>query len=222
MTKKTSATLKRTLNESKKRTFLDSPAWDAIVRNIQGIHTSDGTLSVLLDFERVLDNADIYAFKNWSLGELVDGPDVRRYDVACTFMWPKELMPDPRGAKRLLPYGCTIEFKKTDIKVPVQIESPDDFKPGTHYPKMVDREVWLVHIVMPKELLQDIREGSIDIADQEIDLEDLDDAYQADYDDERYKDDEKNEGDDMGMGMGAPLGGPGLGMPPAPGGLPGL
>jgi hypothetical protein len=127
MMKNTSVSSKKSLSESKKRTFLDTPAWDAIVRNIDGIHTSDGTLSVLLDFERVLDNADLYAFKNWSLGELVDGPAIRRYDVAATFMWPKKLMPDPRGAKRLLPYGCTIEFKKTTLKVPVQIETPDDF-----------------------------------------------------------------------------------------------
>lgn len=172
----------------KKKTFIDSPEWTAIVNNIKGIMFSDSTMSTLMDFERVLDKADIYAFKNWGLGELVDGPIIGRYTVTCTFMWPKPLMPDPRGAKRLLPIGCKVGFKKTSIKVPIQIKEPSDFKSGTHYPKLVDRKVWLVNIVMPKRLMADIMEGSVDIAEQEIDLEDLDDAYSKDYDTAALKD----------------------------------
>lgn len=178
---------KNTLSEGKKTTFLDSPKWNEIVNNIQGIMVSDGTMSTLLDFERVLDEADIYAYRNWEFGELVDGPIIRRYEVICTFMWPAGMMPDPRGAKRLLPLGCTVKFKKTTLKVPIQIKDPSDFKPGTHYPKLIDRKVWLVNIVMPKELMNDIREGSIDLAGQTIDLDDLDDAYAKDYDTDSLK-----------------------------------
>jgi hypothetical protein len=167
---------------SKNKTFIDSPEWSRIVDNIKGIMMSDSVMETLMDFERVLDEADIYAFKNWGLGELVDGPVIKRYEVQCTFMWPKKMMPDPRGAKRLLPLGCEIGFKQATIKVPVKIDTPDDFKPGTHYPKLVDREVWLVRIVVPKQLMEDVREGSVDIADQTIDTEDLDDAYAKDYD----------------------------------------
>jgi hypothetical protein len=126
------------------------------------------------------------------------------------------VMPDPRGAKRLLPLGCNVKFKKTSIKVPIQIQEPDDFKPGTHYPKLVDRKVWLVNITMPKELMNDIREGSIDLAGQNIDLEDLDDAYAQDYDTDDLKDYENEEGAEQtpagpaggapDMGMGAPGG----------------
>lgn len=193
----------------KKTTFIDSPDWTAIVNNIKGIMTSDSTLVNLMDFERVLDEADIYAFKNWGLGELVDGPLIKRYTVTCTFMWPSKLMPDPRGAKRLLPLGCKVGFKKTDIKVPIQIEKPSDFKPGTHYPKMIERQVWLVNIVMPRRLMDDIREGSIDIAEQTIDLDDLDDAYSKDYDTEAVKDeDSQNQSGGAGQTMQAP-GGPG-------------
>jgi hypothetical protein len=61
-------------------------------------------------------------------------------------------MPDPRAAKRLLSVGCNIKFKKTEIKVPVEIKDPGDYKPGTHFPKMTTRKVWLVSIEMPKEL----------------------------------------------------------------------
>lgn len=172
---------------SKQKTFIDSPQWEEIVQNVKGILTSDGTMSTLLDFERVLSEADIYAFKNWELGELVDGPIIRRYEVVCTFMWPTGIMPDPRGAKRLLPLGCTVKFKKTSLKVPVKIKDPSDFKPGTHYPKLVERKVWLVNIIMPKYIMNDIREGSVDLAGQTIDLEDLDDAYAKDYDTDSLK-----------------------------------
>lgn len=172
---------------TKKTTFLDSPQWEEIVQNVKGIMTSNGTMSTLLDFERVLSEADIYAYKNWELGELVDGPIIRRYEVICTFLWPTGIMPDPRGAKRLLSLGCTVKFKKTTLKVPVEIKNPSDFKPGTHYPKLIDRKVWLVNIIMPKALMNDIREGSIDLAGQTIDLEDLDDAYAKDYDTDNLK-----------------------------------
>jgi hypothetical protein len=211
---KTKKSIKAKLNEAKKTTFIDSPEWTAIVNNIQTILTSDGTMNALLDFERVIDNADVYAFKNWRLGELVDGPIVKRYDITCTFMWPTGLMPDPRGAKRLLPLGCQVGFKKIKIKVPIEIKRPSDFKPGTHYPRMIDREVWLVNIVMPRRLMDDIRDGTIEIADQNIDLEDLDRAYEKDYD---KSDANKTNQAGQPPGMpGGPMGGP-PGMSPSPG-----
>lgn len=166
----------------KKKTFLDSPDWVEIVNNVKGIMTSDGTMATLLDFERCLSDADIYAFKNWEYGELVDGPIVGRYSVTCTFMWPANLMPDPRGAKRLLPLGCDVKFKKTTVKVPVKITEPDDYKPGTHYPRLTPKKVWLINIEIPKDLMNDIREGSVDVAEQTIDLDDLETAYEKDYD----------------------------------------
>jgi hypothetical protein len=171
-----------------------------------------------MDFERVLDESDLYAFRNWELGELVDGPAAKRYSVACTFMYPHKLMPDPRGAKRLLAVGCNIKFKKTEIKVPVEIKDPGDYKAGTHFPKMTTREVWLIRIEMPKTIMNDIREGSIDLAGQTIDLSDLDEAYSDDLDKEGNETEEKQQGQDIGMGPlpSAPGGAP---MPGAPGGM---
>ena len=91
------------------------------------------------------------------------------------------------------------------------IDSPDDYKPGTHYPKLEEREVWLVRIEMPRELMDDIREGSIDLAGQTIDLDELDSAY----DDDLQKEDTEG-GEDQSQqsqGMDQSMGG---GMPPAP------
>jgi hypothetical protein len=209
---------------SKKYTALDAPGWLDIVKNIDNVMISDGIMAVLFDVERVLDEADLYTFKNWGLGELVHGPEVNRYDVSATFMWPKSLMPDPRGGKRLVTLGCTVEFKKTTVKSPIQIKTPDDFLAGTKYPKMIDRDVWLVNITVPKTLLNDIREGTVDLADKSIELEDLDSAYEKDYDDADASgtEDTSDTADAMG-GMGAdPMGGMGGGMNGAMGGLPPL
>lgn len=154
----------------------------SIVNTVKGVMTSDGTMSVLLDYERVLDDLDIYAFKNWELGELVQGPDIGRYSTTCIFMWPYKLMPDPRAVKRLLAVGCEIKWMETEIKVPVEVENYDDLVPGTNYPKGAKRKVWLVKITIPMDLMDDIKQGSIDLAGSTIDLEDLDTAYSEDLD----------------------------------------
>lgn len=179
--------------------FFNSIDFPSIIDTVKGIFTSDGSISVLLDFERVLDEADLYAFKNWELGELVQGPSVKRYSVSCIFMYPYKLMPDPRGAKRLLSIGCSIKFKKTKIEVPVEVKNYDDYMPGTRYPKSIKREVWLVYIEMPKDLMDDIKEGSIDLAGQQIDLQELDDAYAEDLDKEDTSEEEAQQ-EDQAMG----------------------
>ena len=162
--------------------FFDNVDYVSIIDTIKGIYTSDGSMSTLLDFERVLDEADIYAFRNWDLGELVQGPDVKRYSVSCVFMWPYKLMPDPKGAKRLASVGCKVKFAKSKIKVPVEIENYEDYVAGTRYPKMKERPIWFVFIEIPNELLDEIREGSVDLAGQDIDLGELDDSYEDDLD----------------------------------------
>jgi hypothetical protein len=162
--------------------FFNDIDYVSIVSTVKGIFTSDGSMNTLLDFERVLDEADLYAYRNWELGELVQGPDVRRYSVVCVFMWPYKLMPNPKGARRLVSIGCKVKFAKSEVKVPVEIENYDDYIPGTRYPKSKEKPVWFVYIEIPKSLLDDIKEGTIDLAGQDIDLEELDTSYDDDLD----------------------------------------
>ena len=100
-------------------------------------------------------------------------------------------MPDPRGARRLLPFDCDVRFKKTTMKVPVKIEDPSDYRPGTHKAKIMEQKIWLVEISIPKALMSDIRTGSVELEDQDIDLADLDDAYEQDLDKEEFQSDEQ-------------------------------
>lgn len=174
-----------------KEIFKNKEDYWQVADNIRDIYMSDGSIATLLDFERVLDEVDLYAFKNWELGELVAGPDIGKYRVTCTFMWPLKLMPDPRGARRLLPFDCVVEYMKKEIKIPVRINDPSDYIPGTAKAKLTTKEVWLVSITMPKALMNDIRTGSIEMEDQDIELDDLDQAYEQDLDKDSMQSDEQ-------------------------------
>jgi hypothetical protein len=171
--------------------FKDGADYWQVAENIRDIYLSEGSLLTLLDFERVLDELDLYAFKNWAIGELVAGPNIGKYRVTCIFMWPEKLMPDPRGARRLLPFDCEVRYKRTLMQVPMKIEDPSDYRPGTKKARLVEKKIWLVEITMPKALMSDIRTGSVELEDQDIDLEDLDSAYEQDLDQESYQNDQQ-------------------------------
>jgi hypothetical protein len=106
-------------------------------------------------------------------------------------MWPYKLMPDPRGGERLLDYDCEVYYSKDTLEYPVKVENPDDYEPGTKMPKMAKKPIWLVTIVMPKKLMQEIQQGSLDLESATLDLEDIEQAYEegddstASYDQEQ-------------------------------------
>jgi hypothetical protein len=125
-----------------------------------------------------LDELDLYVFANWKQGELVEGPVYEKYFVSCTFMWPYKLMPDPRGGERLLDYDCEVYYSKDTLEYPVKVENPDDFEPGTKMPKMGKKPVWLVTVVMPKKLMQEINQGSLELESATLDMEDVEQAYE--------------------------------------------
>lgn len=130
-----------------------------VIKNLQTLSESNSSFKVLKDFERVLDELDLYVFKNWDEGELVSGPDVSRYSVTCRFMWEAEEMPDPAGAKRLSDYGCEVKYIKDYILIPRKIKDPSDYRPGTKKGKIDAHPIWVVEIEMPKKLMQDVDIG---------------------------------------------------------------
>lgn len=130
-----------------------------VIRNLQTLSENNDAFQVLKDFERVLDELDIYVFKNWEEGELIAGPNVSRYSVTCKFMWPEKEMPDPQGGKRLSHYGCRVDYVREKILVPRKIKDPSDYRPGTKKGKIDAHPVWEVTIEMPKKLMQDVSIG---------------------------------------------------------------
>jgi hypothetical protein len=155
-----------------------SKAIHDVIENTKEIFMTDSSLTSLLDFERVLDELDLYVFAHWKEGELVEGPIYEKYFVTCTFMWPYKMMPDPRGGERLLDYDCEVYYSKDTLEYPIKVETPDDFEPGTKMPKMKKTLVWLVKIVMPKKLMQEIQQGSLELESATLDLEDIESAYE--------------------------------------------
>lgn len=131
-----------------------------IIKNTQNLYALSPSLDTLKDFERVIDELDVYVFKNWEDGELLSGPKDSRHFVTCSFMWPADQMPDPTGGKRLLDKGCKVTYKKDTLYKPREIKSPDDYRPGTVKAKIDGHDIWVVEIRMPKTLIGSFKIGT--------------------------------------------------------------
>jgi len=113
-----------------------------VIKNVESIYSANSSLSTLKDFERVLDEMDMYVYKNWQDGELAEGPLVERHWIKASFMWPMEKMPDPMAAKRLLDYGCKVRYERTHLLEPREVKTHDDLRPGTQKGKLDRNPVW--------------------------------------------------------------------------------
>lgn len=140
-----------------------------IIHNIEQIYGSNNSLNMLKDFERVLDELDMYVYENWIDGELVSGPHEKRYFVECTFMWEYDKMPEPIAGKRLIEYGCTVEFAESKIAKVRKIKKPEDIRPGTRKGKIDYEKIWMVKISIPKKLMNDVDQGYRNLDQNKVD-----------------------------------------------------
>ena len=126
-----------------------------VLRNIKKIYASDNVIGALINMEKVFDDVNVYAYKNWGKGELIEGPIRNKYDTTATFMWDINEMPDPDAGERILNVGGQVAYKK-DIKlVPRKIKSYSDYRPGTKKGKLDEMPVWLVKISVPNTVIED-------------------------------------------------------------------
>lgn len=139
-----------------------------LIKNVERIYDSNTSFQVLKDFERVLDELDMYVYKNWQEGELLSGPNIERHWVTCKFMWARSEMPDPMGAKRLTEYDCKIGYKKDYILKPRKIKKPEDIRDGTKKGKLDRHPIWVVTIQMPKKLIADMYSSFADQNDLNV------------------------------------------------------
>lgn len=144
---------------------------------IKKLTSKDDLLSVMLDIESYLDNANLYTFDNWFGGELVDGPIVKKYWIEITLKYPYKKMPDPRGGLRLTPHGTKVDYRKAYELVPQPIENPGDYEPGTRKPKMKKEPIWLIHMRIPRRFVDALDQEMLDIYAEEVeDEEKVEDA----------------------------------------------
>jgi hypothetical protein len=135
------------------------------------MYESNSAFNVLKDFERVLDELDLYVYKNWQDGELAEGPNIDRHWVSAKFFWPRENMPDPMGGKRLIDYDCKVGYQKSYIVKPRPVMEPDDLRPGTKKGKLDRHPIWIVEIRMPKKLLADLYQAEL----EDLDVQEVED-----------------------------------------------
>lgn len=133
-----------------------------VITNINEIYSNNTSLAILKDFERVLDEMDMYVYENWIDGELAYGPQVDRHWITAGFMWPRGKMPNPEAAKRLLDLGCKVKYEKSHVVEPRKIKTPEDYRPGTKKGKLDHKPIWIVEIQMPKKVAFDIYRGYMD------------------------------------------------------------
>lgn len=156
---------------------------DSIKKTLAGISRGDSILDTLIEFERTLDNAEIFAYKNWILGEVVEGPTISRYWYKITLMYPFSHMPNPDAGLRLVKIGARVNFRKGNFKRPVRVRGPEDWvDPQTKRAKMKDTDIWLVTIELPIKYINRGLDRIEDIIQSDIRKteQDLNNAYNQD------------------------------------------
>lgn len=176
-----------------------------IVYLIKNLSEQDTALDMLLEFEKTMDQAGVFAYKNWEHGELVSGPHVERYWITTTWMYPISLMPDPDAGLRLLKYDCKVKFHKDHYIEVSRVLDHEDIQPDIDQNKRAKSKklpIWLVTISMPRRFVDDSYEGTFEISGEEIDISDIqaawDDEVIEDSDETEPADDEVSDEDEFG------------------------
>lgn len=143
-----------------------------IKASLTKIAQGEDLFDMLLEFERTLDQTELYAYKNWMLGEIVDGPHVSRYWFKVSLMYPLEKMPDPRGGLRLEKLGCKVRMYKDVFRKPERVINTDDVADKkTKKAKIADIPVWIVEIDMPIKYITSDIDDLENFINDEIDKE---------------------------------------------------
>lgn len=140
------------------------------LEHIQNLFDNNGLLDVLIAFEEYLDLSDLFVFKNWIDGEIVEGPIMSKYWVDVTLKYDADKTPDPRGALLFKNTGTTVQMRKDVQQVPIRIPlSPDDMQAEQTIlkPKIDDIPVILVRFTVPRKLIDPSASDEYKIIDAE-------------------------------------------------------
>ena len=148
---------------------------------IKKVSDTNTLLDMLLEFEKVLEDIDLYAYKNWEKGEVLEGPHLDRHFATVKLMYKEQDMPDPYGAKRLMARDCLVKFKKDVLLSPRKVKSPEDIDIHANMDGSVRRKaktkrenVWVVEVKMPRRYVDEFDTEVVQAAeDSYIDTESL-------------------------------------------------
>lgn len=166
---------------------------DLIYTTLDDVYGSENVLDILVEFERVFDELDIYVYKNWQKGEVVEGPKIDRYWITVSLMYPYKLMPDPEGAMRLIDHGCKVFMGKDTLKHVAKIKDQESYETdpetGKLRAKVIESPVWVVKVIMPRHFVDEKQTDKVQAGNSSIDMDAVTDAY-----DESLNDDEAAKG----------------------------
>ena len=142
-----------------------------IIDTLKNNINRQSALDVLMDFERVLDNQNIYTYANWIDGEVVEGPHIDKYWVTVTLMYPYEKMPDPEAAKRLLKHDCKVYYAKDVLISAAKLKDP-----GGARAMKIEKDIWLITLEIPRKFMQELAAASLANANNDADTSAVDSA----------------------------------------------
>lgn len=155
--------------------------------DLEKIHESPNLLDTLIQMEDILDSMDVYVFKNWLNGEVIEGPIVKRYWLNMTLLYPYKPdqkdkgMPDPKAALRLLKHDVRVDYKRArfanDSEDPIEIQEDAENSED-------ENVVWLVTISFPRRLVVQMAAAQHDFYDDEVDIDQVEDGKDSGLDDE--------------------------------------
>ena len=156
-----------------------------IIDTLKNNINRQSALDVLMDFERVLDDQNIYTYANWIDGEVVEGPHIDKYWVTVTLMYPYEKMPDPEAAKRLLKHDWKVYYAKDVLISAAKLKDPSDSeprdgmdgrRPGGARAMKIEKDIWLVTLEIPRKFMQELAAASLANANDAVDTSAVDSA----------------------------------------------
>lgn len=149
------------------------------------LRDSESLTDVLIQMEDFLDGLDLYVFKNWIEGEVVEGPEITRYWTKMVLKYDYEMMPDPTGGLRLIDKGAKVMFRKDQEERPRDIKDPSDYREDRHGKPALDMvDIWLVEIHIPRRFIEELDDDDLELAanNADISLDQVSDARDEDID----------------------------------------
>ncbi len=155
-------------------------------RHAKRLHKHTNLTDILIQIEDFFDGLDLYVFANWFKGEIHKGPEIRRYWVDITLLYPYEDMPDPQGGIRLLKHGAKVAFRKELREKALEIESQEDYRAERRgKPQIAEEPVWLVEVSIPRKFIEELDDDDLELIDDEsVDTENVSDARDENIDQE--------------------------------------
>ena len=154
---------------------------------IKRVSETNTLLDMLLEFEKTLEDIDVYAYRNWDLGEVLEGPNMSRHFITVSLMYKLDEMPDPAGAKRLMEKDCLVKYRKDTLISPIKVKTFDDVETDIradgsvrHRAKTKSEPVWVVEIKMPRRYVDEFNSDIVEAdEDSYVDTESINAEQQA-------------------------------------------